>query len=221
MQSATLTALKFSPSLKPPKVFVFSGPGGVGKTTLVKSLFRRKFIKDNFIRGVSFTTRDKRQGEKTGKDYFFISKEEFLKLKKKDFFLETQKVINDYYGTPKSFYLLAMEKKKDLILCIDVKGGIYLKKKSKLGRIVTIFISAPMSQLYLRLKKRIESKSIIREKIKLAKKELQLSKCYDYSIINRDIKNTLKKIEEVFKNEQCRGAPEARTNTCRETSGCR
>ncbi len=88
-------------------IFVLSGPGGAGKTTLVKRLFRRRFIKDNFIRGISFTTRGKRRGEKTGRDYFFISKEKFLALKKRGCFLETQRVINDYYGTPKKFCALA------------------------------------------------------------------------------------------------------------------
>ena len=87
-----------------PKVFVISGPGGAGKTTLVDKLFCKKTLRNNFIKGISFTTRKRRPQEKEGRDYFFVSKEEFLRLEKRRFFLENQKVLENYYGTPKFFY---------------------------------------------------------------------------------------------------------------------
>jgi guanylate kinase len=186
------------------KIFIISGPGGAGKTTLLNRLFRRKFIKNNFLRGISFTTRLKRPKEKDGKDYFFISKKDFLRLKKRNFFLENQKVIDDYYGTPKYFYDEAIKKKKNLILCIDVKGSMYLKKKFKSDKIVTIFISAPKKELYQRLRKRVESEEMIRKRINLAKKELQFSKYYDYLIINQDLKITLKILEAILLAETFR-----------------
>lgn len=185
--------------MKEGKLFVISGPGGAGKTTIVKELFREKNIKDAFIKGIAVTTRIKRPGEKNGKDYFFVSKDDFLKLKKKKFFLESQKVLKNYYGTPNFFYTLAKKQRKGLILCIDVKGGMCLKKRYKADKIVTLFIDAPTEkELFRRMEKREEVKDIMRKRVKLAKKESRFSKEYDYLIVNRDIKKSLEKIEEIL-----------------------
>ncbi len=182
------------------RLFIISGPAGVGKTTLLKRLFQKKFVKENFLQTTSFTTRERREGEREGKDYFFVSKEEFLKKKKKNFFLETQKVLNDYYGTPKYFLKKAKEKKKDLILCIDVKGGKYLKKNFKEGKIITIFISVDKKELYRRLRKRKETK--LKEKLKLAEKERAYLKYYDYLVVNENMEKSLKDLEVILKAER-------------------
>lgn len=188
-----------------PIIFVFSGPGGAGKTTLVNRLFRKKFVRDNFIRGISYTTRRRRPQEKGGHDYFFVSKSEFLRLKSKNFFLENEKVLENYYGTPKFFFTRAQKAKKDLILCIDVKGGMYLKKTLKQGKIVTIFISAPTRRdLLCRLGVRAEQKDIIQRRIRLAKEELCFAPRYDYLVINQDIKNTLTVLAAVLLAEKFR-----------------
>jgi guanylate kinase len=185
--------------MKPSRIFILSGPSGAGKTTLLNELFRKRFIKNNFVRGISFTTRKIRPKEKKGKDYFFVTKKKFLKLKKENFFLETQRVLDNHYGTPRYFYARALEEKKDLILCIDVKGGMYLKKNFKLGKIFTIFISAPTERdLHQRLHKRADEKEMIKKRTELAKKELQFSKYYDYLIINQDIKTSLKTLESIL-----------------------
>jgi guanylate kinase len=89
--------------MKAPTIFIVSGPGGSGKTTLLNALFRRKAFKANFIRTVSMTTRPQRSGERQGRDYFFTTHEDFLERKRKKFFLESQKVLANYYGTPKFF----------------------------------------------------------------------------------------------------------------------
>jgi len=184
------------------RLFIISGPAGVGKTTLLKKLFQKRFVKENFLRTISFTTREKRKGEREGKDYFFVSKEEFLKKKKEGFFLETQKVLNDYYGTPKYFLKEAKREKKDLILCIDVKGGKYLKKNFKEGKIITIFIAIDLEEIYQRLKKRREIH--LKEKVLLAKKEVEYLKYYDYLVINKDIKKSIKDLEAILKAERLR-----------------
>lgn len=185
--------------MKKRKVFVISGPGGAGKTTLVEKLFREKEIIGKFSRGIAVTTRPIRPEEEDGKDYFFVTKDEFLRLKKKRFFLESQKIVEHYYGTPKLFYIIAKRKKKDLILCIDVKGGIYLKKNFKDGKIITIFVTAPTEKdLYRRMKKRAEEKGMMKKRVELAKKELSLAKHYDYSVTNKSVKSSLKKIEAII-----------------------
>jgi guanylate kinase len=182
-----------------PTIFIISGPGGAGKTTLLNRLFRKKIFPKKFVRGISYTTRKKRPREKNGQDYFFISKEMFLKLKKKKFFLESQKILNSYYGTPRFLYERAEREKKNLILCIDVKGGMYLKKNFRLGKIVSIFIYAPdKNELIKRLKKRVEKQAIIEKRIDLAKRELQFANHYDYVMINEQLATSLKQLERIL-----------------------
>lgn len=186
------------------RVIVISGPSGAGKTTLLKKLFSKRFIRNNFLLAVSCTTRVKRKGEREGHDYFFISQKEFRKLIKKKYFLEYQKVLNAYYGTPKYFLQKAKEQHKDLILCIDVKGGMYLKRKLKKGKVVTVFITAPTEEeLSRRLRKRGDS-AIVKKRISLAKKELQFAKVYDYLIINQNLKDAVKLLEAVLIAERLR-----------------
>ena len=185
--------------MKTPRIFIISGPGGAGKTTIVEKLFTNEKIKKTFIRGITVTTRGKRPKEKEGKDYFFVDEEEFLRLKKNGFFLESQKVLDNYYGTPKILHVLAQRGSKNLLLCIDVKGGMWLKKSPKIKKITTIFLAAPTKkELYRRMKKRDEAKKIIEKRVKLAKKELQFSKYYDYLVTNRNIQDTVKELEEII-----------------------
>jgi len=182
-----------------PKIFIISGPGGAGKTTLLKKLFQQKNIQDIFIRGITVTTRKKRPKEEEGKDYFFVDQEEFLRLEKSKFFLESQKILDNHYGTPKILYTLAKSQNKDLIICIDVKGGLYLKKNHKAGKIITIFIAAPtQKELYRRMKKRSETKGVMRQRVKLATQELQFSKQYQHLVTNRSINSTLKTLEDIL-----------------------
>jgi len=185
--------------MKKVRIFVISGPGGAGKTTIVNKLFAKEKIKKTCIKGITVTTRPIRSNEKEGKDYFFVKEEEFLYFKKKDFFLESQKVLDNYYGTPKIIHLLAKTKKKSVVLVLDVKGGMYLKKNSDIGKIITIFLAAPSErELYQRMKKRAESKKVIKQRVELAKKELQYSKYYDYVVTNKTVEKTLQELQSII-----------------------
>ncbi len=185
--------------MKIPTIIILSGPSGAGKTTLLNKVFRKKNIKAKFIRAISYTTRKIRPKEESGKDYFFISKRKFLELKRKGFFLESQRVLDNYYGTAKYFHDMAARENKNLILCIDVKGGLYLKKKIKQGKIVTLFIAAPSElDLFKRLKKRTEAAQTIQKRIALAKKEMKVSRLYDSIIINKDLNKSLRELEKVL-----------------------
>lgn len=180
-------------------VFIFSGPGGAGKTTIVNELFKRDDVRARCMKTVTVTSRRRRPEEVDGKDYFFVSKDEFLYLQKRKFFLETQQVAGNYYGTPKLFYTMAKKAQKHLVLCIDVKGGMYLKKKLKTGRIITVFISAPTKrELLQRMKKRAENKEIIATRVELAKKELQFSKYYDYVITNKNVETAVRQAANII-----------------------
>jgi guanylate kinase len=186
-------------------LIVISGPSGAGKTTLLKKVFKEKFVHDNFIRAISVTTRTARPSEKSAKDYFFMSDERFLKLRSEGYFLETQEVLDHHYGTPRYFYDKALRSKKNLILCIDVKGGMYLKKHFKLGRIVSIFIKAPTeTDLLTRLKGRADNAQSIKKRICLAKKELQFARFYDYVVVNQDLEATAKILESILLAEKYR-----------------
>ncbi|MBN3039724.1 MAG: guanylate kinase [Candidatus Omnitrophica bacterium] len=189
--------------MKNPNVFIFSGPGGAGKTTLVSRLFAKKTIKASCLKAVTVTTRKKRLNEKEGVDYFFVNPQEFLYLKNKKFFLESQKVADNYYGTPKLYYTLAKKKKMNLILCIDVKGGLYLKRNLKAGKMITVFITAPSQrELSRRMKKREDGREVLTKRVALAKEELRYAKQYDFLITNKDLDAAVKKAEEIIAAHQ-------------------
>lgn len=180
-------------------IFVISGPGGAGKTTITNQLFTNKKINDNFFKGITVTTREKREKEKDGVDYFFVTKEEFTRFKKNKFFLETQEVLGNFYGTPKILQVLAKKRNKGLILCIDVKGGMNLKENFRGSEIITIFIGAPSeADLCRRMGKRSEDKAIIKKRIELAKKEMKFSRHYDYVITNKAVKGAVEKLEKII-----------------------
>ena len=119
--------------------------------------------------------------------------------------METQKVLEDYYGTPYQLYTKALQQNKGLIICIDVKGGKYLKKSFKKDKIVSIFIAPPQEkELYRRMSKRGETKETIRKRAILAKKEMAYMKYYNYLVINDKIKGSVDSLEAILRAEQLR-----------------
>ena len=153
---------------------------------------------------MSVTTRPRRAKEKNRKDYIFVTQDEFLKRRKKGEFLESQTVFKYLYGTSKRFVKKALKEKKNVLLCIDVKGALSVKRLYP--NAVTIFILPPsLKILQKRLTNRLtEDKKELYRRLKLAKKEMSYIKHYDYIVINDDLKKAIKQLESIFIAEYCR-----------------
>ena len=143
-------------SFKKGGMFILSSPSGAGKTTLVKKISKNR----NFLVSISHTTRQPRPNEKDGKDYYFISKNNFKKLIKKKEFLEHAKVFDNYYGSSKNLVLNQLRKGKNVVFDIDWQGTRQIRNKKLNYKLLTIFILPPSKkELLKRLEKR-EKKNI-------------------------------------------------------------
>lgn len=172
------------------KIFIISGPSGVGKTTLLKRALKKKVIREKFTRVKTVTTRKPRtRGER---DYTFVSREKFLTLRKKRFFAESELIYGDWYGTPLGELKKSLPRRKHLLLCIDVKGALNIKKLFK-DKVCLIFIMPPSTKSLLdRIRKRgKEAKSAVRLRLERAKKEIEYSKKFDYIITNTKLEKAV------------------------------
>ena len=186
-------------SFKKGGIFILSSPSGAGKTTLVKKISKNR----NFSVSVSHTTRLPRPNEKNGKDYFFISKNNFKKLIKKGEFLEHAKVFDNYYGSSKKLVNEKINKGKNIVFDIDWQGTRQIKNKSLKCKVLTIFILPPSkSELLKRLLKR-EKKNMktVKKRMKEFKKDLLKWKEYDYVVINDKLNQCYRKIMQIIKNK--------------------
>jgi guanylate kinase len=173
------------------KLFVIAASSGTGKTTLARELLKED---KNLVQSISYTTRAPRSSERNGEDYYFVSKKEFLEMKRKKAFLEWANVFGRFYGTPKKDVESHVRRGRNVLLLIDVQGA----KKVKAGKPDAVFIFlAPPSQdeLRRRLEKRAtESRREIKKRLRIATVEMrELNAMYDgrylcdYRIVNRDI----------------------------------
>ncbi len=181
---------------------VISGPSGAGKSTINKELLRTN---KNLWLSISMTTREPRAGEIEGREYFFVSKEEFEKKIKENNFLEYAIVHhNNYYGTPKEPINDYLNKGIDVILEIDIKGALQIKEKKE--KAIFIFILPPsMKELKKRLTKRgAESKEKILERFKTAYQEINEITNYNYVIINDNLTKAINNMKAIIEAEHCR-----------------
>lgn len=162
-------------------VYIVSAPSGSGKSTLVNELF--KMVR-NLDFSISYTTRPPRGSEQNGKEYFFVSRQEFEAMIAADEFLEYATVFGDYYGTARRFLREAENQSNDLLLDIDVQGAS--KIKEKIPDAVKIFILPPdRKTLEERLRKRGQnSDSEIRRRLDAARREIENYEKYDYILVN-------------------------------------
>lgn len=187
------------------KIFVISGPSGSGKTTLLKNLLRHRQLKDRVIKSISLTTRPKRSGEKQGKDYFFISESEFSKRRRAKKILEWTRYLGYYYATPKGFVQSNLAEGKNLIICLDLKGALKIKRLYP-HNTITIFIMPPsLGALGERIKKRCRNTSPreIQQRLGFAKQEILAAQQYDYCLTNRNLSATARQLKELILQELC------------------
>jgi guanylate kinase len=181
-------------------MFVLSSPSGAGKTTLTKKLEKNN---DNLKISISHTTRKPRPNEVNGKDYYFVDKEEFNNLVKKNNFFEHAKIFDNYYGTLKQPVEKLLSNNKDVLFDIDWQGTQQLKKIKNLS-LITFFILPPnIKILRQRLLNRHEGQeNIIEKRMKKFNEELSHWNEYNYVVINDDLEICYKKIIEIIKSEK-------------------
>jgi guanylate kinase len=182
-------------------LFVISGPSGVGKGTLREKVFN---ILPDIKYSVSVNTRPPRKDEIEGKDYFFVTVDEFKKRIEEKIFVEWAIVHGDYKGTPLKFLTEELQKGKDVLLELDVQGAMQVKKKFPDG--IFIFIAPPTwKDLEDRLRKRkTEGEKALEKRLKDARIEIEYKKNYNYLVVNDNIRTALKKLESIIIAERCK-----------------
>ncbi len=180
--------------------FVVSAPSGTGKNTLTDKLFSEF---DCVVESISYTTRQPRKGEVNGKDYYFVSEDEFKKMMNEGDFLEYAEVFGHHYGTSKSLVEKLRNEKKHVVMVIDTQGAMKLKDKISA---TYIFIKPPsMEELKKRLENRkTDSEENILKRLSKANKELEKASQYDYIIINDDINIAYEVLRSIFIAEERR-----------------
>ncbi len=183
-------------------LIIISGTTCAGKGTVIQELLQRN---SNLSLSVSYTSRKKREGEVDGKDYYFISKEQFEEKIKKDEMLEYEIVHQDhYYGTPKKEVKEILDTGKDVILEIDVKGAQHVKEM--FPETILIFILAPSMEIVKeRIKKRgKENNEQIIKRFQTAYQEINEIPKYNYVVVNDILEEAVKKVEAILLSETCR-----------------
>ena len=183
-------------------LIVLSGPSGAGKGTVRKALFSQPG--NDFQYSVSMTTRQPRPGEVNGKDYFFVSKEEFEQHIREGQMLEYAKYVDNYYGTPLKYINDTLDEGKDVFLEIEVNGAMQVRSKCPDG--VFIFLTPPdLMELRQRLIHRgTDSMEVINKRIHKAFGEIQMMQNYDYAVVNDQVDNAVTKIKDIIRSERLR-----------------
>ncbi len=182
---------------------VISGFSGAGKGTVTRKILEQY---DNYALSISATTRDPREGEENGREYFFKTAEEFEKMIAKDVLIEYAKYVNNYYGTPKTYVQEQLQKGKDVILEIEIQGA--LKVKEKYPDTLLLFITPPSAQeLKNRLIRRgTEEMDVIEKRMKTAVWEAQFMDQYDYIVINDELQTCVEELHAIIQSEHKKSA---------------
>ncbi|MGI6316605.1 MAG: guanylate kinase [Christensenellales bacterium] len=176
-------------------LMVVSGPSGVGKDAVRIKLLERC---PGLYSSVSATTRTKRPGEKNGIDYIFLTAEEFLCMVEEGEFLEHTEYNGNSYGTPISFVREQLDKGKDILLKIEVKGALEVKKAFPEALLV-FMIPPTMEELWRRLVNRgTGNREECANRFKLAYEEMSYADQYDYVVVNDELEDTIDAIRAIY-----------------------
>ncbi len=181
-------------------LFVISGPSGSGKTTLAERLVQTPPLKKKLFRSISLTTRPRRRGERNNRDYFFIEPQAFRGLLQRKKILEWTTYLGYHYATPREFVERQMRAGRHLLLCLDGKGALAIKKRYP-KQTVTIFVLPPsLRELRGRILKRSCGTSLaeIESRLRVARRELLNARRYDYCIVNADLRKSVKQLEAII-----------------------
>lgn len=180
---------------------VISGFSGAGKGTVTRKILEQY---DNYALSISATTRDPREGEENGREYFFKTAEEFEKMIAKDELIEYAKYVENYYGTPRAYVEEQLEAGKDVILEIEIQGA--LKVKEKFPETLLLFVTPPSAaELRRRLEGRgTETQDVIESRLSRAAQEAEGMDAYDYLIINDDLQECVQQMHEIIQGEHRR-----------------
>jgi guanylate kinase len=183
-------------------MLVLSSPSGAGKTTISRNLLKRD---RNLTMSVSVTTRRKRPGEVEGQDYYFADNTEFNLMVNRGELLEYAKVFGNYYGTPKGPVENALGSGRDVLFDIDWQGTQQLKASAR-ADLVSVFILPPSTaELEKRLKTRAQdSAKVVAERMSKAADEMSHWAEYDYIIVNRDVTESVARVEAILAAERMR-----------------
>jgi len=184
-------------------LFVLSAPSGAGKTTVAERVLQEC---PELRRTISATSRPPRPGEEEGRDYIFLSEEEFRKRIEEGVFLEWACVHGNLYGTPREQVEAALREGQDLLLVIDVQGGMQVKKLFEDA--VLIFLVPPSFEvLQERLQKRgTEGTEEVAKRLANAREEMKLWRNYDYVVVNDVLEEAVDKVLSIIKAERARCA---------------
>lgn len=176
-------------------IIVVSGFSGAGKGTLMKKLTEAY---DTYALSVSMTTRAPRPGEQDGRDYFFVSREEFERRIGQDGFVEHAEYCGNYYGTPRDYVERQLEAGRDVILEIEIQGALEIKKKFPTA--LLLFVMPPSAA---ELKKRLtgrgtETEEVIDRRLRRAVEEAQGIEEYEYIIVNDDLDTCVKEMHSLI-----------------------
>jgi guanylate kinase len=189
-------------------VYIISAPSGSGKSTLVNEL--RRSVKDLEF-SISYTTREPRGSEQNGREYYFVSRQEFERMLAAGEFLEHATVFGNYYGTARRFLREAEARGHDLLLDIDVQGARQIRKK--VGDAVSVFILPPSrTELELRLRRRshaenMESEEVIERRLHMASKEIENYPDYDYILVNDRLEYSIDQLKAIVLWERAKRSP--------------